>query len=80
MHADFTKMLDSPRTAQREGGECTLGADSWWMQTTETDDRPGLLSLQLGKKEEWHKQKNQGETTRVKKRHCACLSRCRQSF
>lgn len=68
MHADFTKILDSPTTAQREGGEYTLAADSRWMQTIVTDDRRELLSLQLEKKEEWHKQKTQGETTRVKKK------------
>lgn len=50
MHADFTKMLDSSQTAQSEGGEYNLAADSWWMQTTVTDDMPKLLSLQLGKK------------------------------
>lgn len=39
-----------------------------------TDDRRELLLLQLEKKkEEWHKQKTKGETTRVKKNLSLCV-------
>lgn len=80
MHAAFREALDSPRNAQSQGCECIPAAESQAKQTTVTDDRLELCSLQLRKKKK--SQKTQGDITRAKKSvtagliHCVCAADC----